>query len=75
VAARLAGQPEVALVSSSVHAVVARCMPGVEVEVMVGLWLVLHSRLRGLVALVGAAEGSMHHIGRSFVSVAEIDMP
>lgn len=60
--------------SSSVHVVVVAAAV-VVVEVMAGLLLVLHFRLRGLKVWVGAVEGSRSHIGRSFVSVAEIDMP
>jgi hypothetical protein len=58
-----------------VRRVAGRCRLGVAAEVMAGLSLVLHFRLCAQMASVGAEEGSKHHTGRSFVSVAEIDMP
>jgi hypothetical protein len=42
---------------------------------MAALSLVLHFHLCAQMASVGAEEGSKHHTDRSFVSVAEIDMP
>jgi hypothetical protein len=62
-------------VSSSVKIFAGRCRLGVGVEVMAGLWLVLHFHLCAQMASVGAEEGSKHHTDRSFVSVAETDMP
>jgi hypothetical protein len=58
-----------------VKMVAGRCRPGVAEEVMAALSLVLHFHLCAQMASVGAEEGSKHHTDRSFVSVAEIDMP